>query len=189
MTGDRDTLDDADLLAAVKRGEEAAFTCLVVRHQRSLINFFFHLSWDRAMAEDCAQEVFLRLYSHRETYQPQARFTTFLFRIARNLWIDRVRSAAVHGKPASLDGLLQDRVASPAPGPVEILTRRETGAALKRALEKLSEEQRAVVLLGEIQGLKYEEVGAILEIPVGTVKSRMHTALEKLHVLLADPDL
>src|SRR6187549_1798973 len=94
--------DDAALMAALKSGELEAFNALVARHQRSLINFFYHLCWDRQVAEDCAQEVFLRVYSHLNTYEPQAKFTTFLFRIARNLWIDRVRTAAVHGKPLSL---------------------------------------------------------------------------------------
>src|SRR5687767_15076506 len=115
--------DDAALMAAIKTGELEAFNALVGRHQRSLINFFYHLCWDRQVSEDCAQEVFLRVYSHLDTYEPQAKFTTFLFRIARNLWIDRMRSAAVHGKPLSLQSqgsggegaALQDRVASRAP--------------------------------------------------------------------------
>src|SRR5258706_10259623 len=103
MKDDWSQRDDAALLAAIKTGELGAFTQLVDRHQRSLINFFYHLCWDRQSSEDCAQEVFLRVYSHRESYEPSAKFTTFLFRIARNLWIDRVRSAAVHGKPLSLE--------------------------------------------------------------------------------------
>jgi len=189
--------DDAALLAALKNGELAAFAALVDRHQRSLINFFYHLCWDRQIAEDCAQDVFLRVYSHLDRYEPQARFTTFLFKIARNLWIDRVRSAAVHGKPASLDGRsdagegasLGERISARSPGPVEILARREQQAALQRALDQLPEEQRSVVVLSEIQGLKYQDIGAILDIPVGTVKSRMHTAMEKLKDLLSVAEL
>ena len=183
-----DQRDDAALLLALKAGEFAAFSALVDRHQRSLINFFYHLCGDRQAAEDCAQEVFLRVYSHRDTYEPQAKFTTFLFRIARNLWIDRIRSAAVHGRPASLDSRaegdegrsLGERVPSRSLGPVEILTREEQQAALRRAIDQLSEEQKAVVILSEIQGLKYQDIGAILDVPVGTVKSRMHTAMERL---------
>jgi RNA polymerase sigma-70 factor (ECF subfamily) len=188
-----DQRDDAALLLALKGGEFAAFSALVDRHQRSLINFFYHLCWDRQAAEDCAQEVFLRVYSHRDTYEPQAKFTTFLFRIARNLWIDRIRSAAVHGRPASLDSRaegdegrsLGERVPSRSLGPVEILTREEQQAALRRAIDQLSEEQKAVVILSEIQGLKYQDIGAILDVPVGTVKSRMHTAMERLKELLS----
>ena len=180
---------------ALKAGKLGAFTELVDRHQRSLINFFYHLGWDRQVAEDCAQEVFLRLYRHAATYEPQAKFTTFLYRIARNLWIDRVRSVASRGgKQVSLEAeqgpagerSLRDRLAGPAPTPVEILERQETEAALKRAIELLPEEQRTVLVLSEMQGLKYQEIGAILDIPVGTVKSRMHTAMEKLKEMMAD---
>lgn len=194
MQTDWSKVGDAELIAAVKDGKLAAFTQLVDRHQRSLINFFYHLSWDRSASEDCAQEVFLRLYSHLGTYEPQAKFTTFLYRVARNLWIDRVRSAASHGKAVSLESpvgfgeerTLRDRVSAGAPTPVDILTRQETQDSLKRAIEQLPEEQKAVLILSEIQGLKYQEIGAILDIPVGTVKSRMHTAMEKLKDMLAD---
>jgi RNA polymerase sigma-70 factor (ECF subfamily) len=197
MQSEWDTLDDAGLIAAVKLGKLAAFTQLVDRHQRSLINFFFHLSWDRQTAEDCAQEVFLRLYAHLGTYEPQAKFTTFLFRIARNLWIDRMRSDGTHGKPVSLESplrfgeekTLEDRLPARAQSPVEILARRETQDALRDAIDRLPEDQKAVLILSELQGLKYQEIGEILDIPVGTVKSRMHTAMEKLKEMLADAEL
>jgi RNA polymerase sigma-70 factor (ECF subfamily) len=195
MQSEWSRLGDAELVFALKAGKLAAFTELVDRHQRSLINFFYHLGWDRQVAEDCAQDVFLRLYRHAATYEPQAKFTTFLYRIARNLWIDRIRSVASHGgKQVSLeaeqgpagDRTLRDRLAGPAPTPVEILERQETEAALKRAIELLPEDQRTVLVLSEMQGLKYQEIGAILDIPVGTVKSRMHTAMEKLKEMMAD---
>lgn len=194
MPGDGPVPGDPELIQAFKAGKLSAFTQLVDRHQRSLVNFFYHFSWDRQVSEDCAQEVFLRLYSHLGTYEPQAKFTTFLFRIARNLWIDRVRSAAVHGKPVSLEATggaggdrpLRDRVAGPSLSPVEILSKREEEAALQRAIDLLPEEQRTVLVLGEIQGMKYQDVAAILEIPVGTVKSRMHTAVERLKELMTE---
>ena len=197
MLGDWDKLDDATLISAFQSGKLAAFSQLVERHQRSLINFFFHLSWDRQVAEDCAQEVFLRLYSHLGSYEPQAKFTTFLFRIARNLWIDRMRAEASRGgKAASLEApsgfgeerTLRDRVSAPSPTPVEILARRETQDALRHAIDRLPEEQKTVLILSELQGMKYQEIGAILEIPVGTVKSRMHTAMERLKELLAESE-
>jgi len=197
MQGEWDKTDDAGLIAAVKKGRLGAFTQLVQRHQRSLINFFYHLSWDRQTAEDCAQEVFLRLYAHLGTYEPQAKFTTFLYRIARNLWIDRLRTNGAHGRSVSLETPLrfgeektiEDRLPAPAMTPVEILARRETEEALRRAIDQLPEEQKTVLILSEMQGLKYQEIGEILEIPVGTVKSRMHTAMERLKDLLGDAEL
>jgi RNA polymerase sigma-70 factor (ECF subfamily) len=109
-----------------------------------------------------------------------------------------MRTAAVHGKPLSLQRAsgggdegptLQDRVAARAPSPVDILARREQQDALRRAIDQLPEEQKAVVILSEIQGLKYQDISAILDVPVGTVKSRMHTAMEKLKDLLSVAEL
>ena len=192
MKDDWSSKDDAALMAALQGGEAGAFSALVARHQRSLINFFYHLCWDRQGAEDCAQEVFLRVYSHLGSYEPQAKFTTFLFRIARNLWIDRMRTAAVHGKPLSLEApsggegpALQERIASRTQSPVDILAREEQQQMLRRAIDRLPEEQKAVVILSEIQGLKYQDIGEILGVPVGTVKSRMHTAMGTLKDLLS----
>lgn len=196
MEGDGAKLSDAELVAAFQKGKLAAFQALVDRHQRSLINFFYHLSWDRQTAEDCAQEVFLRLYSHLGRYEPQAKFTTFLFRVARNLWIDRVRSEASHGgRPVSLEAVaardgegasLAARLSADSPAPPDVLSRREAQETLKGALDRLPEEQKAVVILSQLQGMKYQEIAQILDIPVGTVKSRMHTAMERLKELLAD---
>lgn len=189
---------DAELILQIKGGKLGAFTALVDRHQRSLINFFYHLGWDRQVAEDCAQEVFLRLHRHLGTYEPEAKFTTFLYRIARNLWIDRLRSVASHGgKQVSLEagagdggeGGLRGRMSGGGPSPVDILSRRETEDALKRAIDLLPEEQKTVVVLSEMQGLKYQDIAAILDVPIGTVKSRMHTAMEKLRDLMTGEDL
>lgn len=193
MQVDWSGLGDAELIDAIKASKLGAFSALVDRHQRSLINFFYHLGWDRQVAEDCAQDVFLRLHKHLAAYQPEAKFTTFLYRVARNLWIDRLRSAATHGKLVSLEagggggdeGTLRERVSSGGPSPVDILSRRETEQALKRAIDLLPEDQKTVVVLSEMQGLKYQDIAAILEIPIGTVKSRMHTAMEKLKEMMA----
>ena len=101
------------------------------------------------------------------------------------------------GKPVSLEApagfgeerSLRDRLSGPSPTPVEILARQETQDALKNAIDRLPEEQRTVLILSEIQGMKYQDIGAILDIPVGTVKSRMHTAMERLRELLTDSEL
>jgi RNA polymerase sigma-70 factor (ECF subfamily) len=183
---------DVALIALIKKGDLQAFSELVERHQRSLVNFFFHLSWDRHVAEDCAQEVFLKLYARMAQYEPQAKFTTFLFRVAKNLWIDKLRAGAGNPKPVSLESPtssggerpLRDRVAARIQTPLEILEEEEQEDALRRAIDALPEEQRLVVVLSERLELRYREIGEILEIPVGTVKSRMHAAVEKLKEML-----
>src|SRR5262245_25966811 len=132
------TMTDAELIAAIQRKEVAAVGALVERYERSLINYFYRLSWDRQLAEDCAQEVFLRLYSHLDGYEPQAKFTTFLYTIARNLWIDRQRSPKQRAKVMSLDESFP--MSDETPSPMEIVTRQETEKALHRAIDQLPEE-------------------------------------------------
>ncbi len=183
---------DTELMLDLKRGNVNAFNELVTRHQGPLINFFFRLTWDRQASEDQAQEVFLRVFRHAGTYEPQAKFTTFLYRIARNLWIDRLRSAGAAPKTVSLDQSAEDddrrmsaSLASDARGAEEEAENREMVEALRKAIERLPEEQRMVIVLAEHQGMKYEQVSEVLDIPVGTVKSRMHAAVAKLRELMA----
>lgn len=185
------SLSDAELMFELKKGRVDAFDELVDRHERRLVSFFYHRSWDRHLSEDCAQEVFVRLYTHAGTYVPQAKFTTYLFRIAHNYWIDRLR-AGRHRHAQSLDagadgpgGALGDHLASPEPTPVEASTHRETTDRVRRAIDRLPADQRMVVLLSETQGLRYDEISEILGVPVGTIKSRMHAAVQRLKELLA----
>ncbi len=183
---------DNELILEFRKGRVEAFTELVRRHQRPLINFFNHCCWDRHEAEDLAQDVFLKLAEYLHRYEPQYKFTTLLYKVARNLWIDRIRAGAADRKTVSLDvsvgagreGSLGDRLASHAPTPTEITTRKEVTAMLLKAVGQLSQEQRIVVVLCELQGMKYHEVSEVLEIPVGTVKSRLHHAIEQLREII-----
>lgn len=179
-------MKDEDLIEEFQQGRPEAFEELVRRHQRPLLNFFYRAGWDAHVAEDCAQEVFLRLYRHLPHFDPRAKFTTFLYRIARNLWIDRIRSLQARGKSASLDGG-DDReagmskfVGGASPNPHDQAVQGEDVERLRDAIAELPEELKMVVLLAEYQSLKYEEIGEVLAIPVGTVKSRMHAAIERL---------
>ena len=188
---------DFELVRAIQQNNLDAFTALVERYERSLINFFHQHSWDRQMAEDCAQEVFLKMYTRLDSYEPQAKFTTFLFRVARNLWIDKLRAKRSRPVKASLDApvgteegnVLGDHLSSGLESPVEELEKEEERIALRRAVDRLPEEQKLVVLLSEFQGMKYLEIGNILGIPVGTVKSRMHTAVDRLREMFENDDM
>jgi len=168
-------------------GDDEAFRHLVERHQRPLMNFFWRRCFDRQMAQDCTQEVFLRLVKHRGRWKPQAKFTTYMYRIAENLWIDRYRSKKAAPPMMSLQipagdgggelgGVLPGRSRLPEDGAADS----ELAIKIKIALETLTEEQRSVFLLAETKGLKYADIGEALGIPVGTVKSRMHAAIHKL---------
>ncbi len=186
---------DTELMERFGAGDDEAFRQLVARHEKRLLNFFWRRCFDRVFAEDCTQEVFLRLVRHRGRWKPSAKFTTYLYRIAENLWIDRYRSRRSHPPPASLNlpvgddgGEIADRVANDARMPEQLAGDRELSLTIRAAIENLSEQQRSVFVLGEIQGMKYQDIGEILGIPVGTVKSRMHAAVHRLRGLLADLD-
>lgn len=184
---------DAELMRRFGEGDDEAFRRIVERHERPLLGFFWRRCLDRALAEDCVQEVFLRLVRHRGSWRPDAKFTTYLYRIAENHWIDRYRAKKSAPPPASLEGLADPEeadvtatFAAPGAAPAERAAHAELGARIRRAVLRLTDEQRAVFALAETRGMKYEEIGRVLGIPVGTVKSRMHAAVTRLRELLAE---
>jgi RNA polymerase sigma-70 factor (ECF subfamily) len=175
----------------VQQGSRAAFDALVERYDRRLIAFFYRQCADTEVAEDCTQEVFIRLYRARARYGPQASFATFLFTIARNYWIDVVRSRRARPKMSSLSGEdeqgsedASNMVISDEPGPPARVENAEEVRRLMAALDHLPSGQREVVLLGVIEALPYADVAKVLGIPVGTVKSRVHAAVHTLRALL-----
>ncbi len=185
---------DSELLMRLQRGDLAAFDALVERYERRLIGYFRSQGSDRQMAEDCAQEVFMRVFRAREAYSPDAAPSTFIFRIARNYWIDVFRSKRARPAERSLEpsaddsdaGLpaVADLVAGEVPAPPVEVVDQEDKERLRAALLRLPESQRSVLSLAGGQGLKYEQVAEVLGIPVGTVKSRVHAAVSNLRRLL-----
>lgn len=187
-------IQDVDLMEAVRQGDAEAFEELVRRHQRPLVRYFFRLLWDQSLAEDCAQEVFCRLYQARERYEPRARFQTYLYRIATHYWIDLCRRRAHAPRPLSLqasapDGeerTLEGTVAGAGPSPSEHAVRREDVRRLRGAIERLTGDQRALIALTEGEHLSHEEAAHALGIPIGTVKSRLHAAFQRLREMLEE---
>jgi len=185
--------DDVTLMERFRSGDRAALEELVNRHHASLVRYFYLQSRSRETAEDLAQEVWVRIVRHRESYRASARFQTYLFHIARNLWIDRYRSQRAAPPTVSADaetgeedgGSLAAILPGHAPDPGEDAALREDAARVRAEVARLPEHLRDVFELGEVQGLRYVEVGGILGIPVGTVKSRMHAAVLRLRAALA----
>lgn len=182
---------DAELMERFGAGDDDAFRELVDRHERALLRFFHRRCFDRALAEDCVQEVFLRLVRHRGSWRPDAKFTTYLYRIAENHWIDRYRSRQAAPETSSLatvvtddGGTLEQAIPATGHAPEEAAADRELAGKLSAAIGRLSEDQRQVFLMAETRGMKYAEIGEILGIPVGTVKSRMHAATTRLREIL-----
>jgi len=188
-------LRDVDLMLRIRSGDEDAFQELMDRYVRVLLGFFCRLGLRLEDAEDGVQEVFFRIYRSRESYVPKTEFRHLLFRIATNYWIDRFRTAKRRPASLSLDAPMEReldsrpvRLLDQLPGsdrrPDRILAGRELGQRIEEAIQRLPEGQRIVFLLGETAGMRYEDVGKTLGIPVGTVKSRMHAAVHELRRLL-----
>jgi RNA polymerase sigma-70 factor (ECF subfamily) len=179
-------LNDRALMLQVRKGSRTAFSALVDRHSGRLMAYFYRQSGDRDLAEDCTQEVFVRLYRARERYGPTASFPTFLYTIARNYWIDVVRSRRARPREALLgsdkgeESPLSWNEASTDDEPEAAAEAAEQVVRLRAALSTLGEGQREAVQLGVIEGLPYAEVADILGVPVGTVKSRVHAAIRVL---------
>lgn len=182
---------DAELMLEVKGGDKAAFEELVRRHHRGLVNFFYRLAYDTQLAEDFAQETFMRVYLHADDYRESALFTSYLYRIARNLWIDEIRKRTSRPRLTPQGTLSAERtdngesvIPQPADSeenrPDESLLEKERAGILHAAIEKLDEDHRITLVLSMIKEIKYSEISAILDIPVGTVKSRVHNALNML---------
>lgn len=174
---ERVNAENIDLMLRVKGGDKGAFTQLVKRHQKMLLNFFIQ-SGVRYDCEDLVQRTFLRLYRYRDRYTPSAKFTTFLFLLARQEWIDEIRRR--DRQKRLRETLSSDPVALPVFDEAEGVGARAVRLDLEQALASLSDGLRQVVVLGVYQQLPYAEISEILGIPVGTVKSRMFNALAKL---------
>jgi RNA polymerase sigma-70 factor (ECF subfamily) len=179
-----------DLLLAAGRGEERAFEELVERHQVELINFFFPLVWDRHIAEDLAQEVFVRLYTNAPGYQPTAKFRSYLYRVARSCWIDQHRRTKSRRLERSLDAetdtgrSLRNVLTVLAEEPEETARKDEFVKGLVGAVDSLPTDHKVVFILSQVEGLKYKDIAEVMGIPEGTVKSRMFACLKKIREVL-----
>lgn len=173
-------------------GEVRAFEVLLTRHRRPIFNFVLRFVGDRSTAEDLLQETFMRIIKGAAAYKRQAKFTTWLYTIARNLCVDNARRRK-HRNHASLDAPLdrsEDRsnLLDVLPNS-EFATDRQSAnhqlyERMHRAIASLSDDQREVFLMREVLDLPFKEIAEVIDVPENTVKSRMRYALEKLRLLL-----
>ena len=168
--------DDVRLMLAFQSGEPAAFDALFRRWAAPLLRYLERMVRDAGTAEELVQEVFLRVYRARERYAPEARFSTWLYRIATNLALNELRRPRRREPHRSQDEDGAPALAAPAPDPDDALDARRLGARVERELAALPEKQRAALCLAAVEGLSYAEVAEALEVSEAAVKALVHRA-------------
>ncbi len=185
---------DEELMERFRDGDTMAFEILLSRHERAIFNFIYRMIRDREKAQDLLQETFLRVIKNKQRYIPKARFTTWLYTIARNQCIDAFRKAK-HRRHASLDQpyrgepggrSLMDKLPGKSEDALQRKEAQEITLRIEEALTHLSSEQREVFVMRQFRNLRFREIAEIVGVSENTIKSRMRYALEHLRLQLAD---
>ena len=186
-------VSDVDMMLRVKTGDESAFTYLVQKYRRPMVSFMYRMAHNAAGAEDLAQEVFLRVYRSRESYEASAKFTTWLYRIATNLAVNHARDTR-HERPenqVSLDepdeesGRILD-VPDRTPSAEENLLQQERLTAVRRRVRALPERQRMAVVMHKYQQMDYRQIADVLKLSESATKSLLFRAYEALREQLKE---
>jgi len=179
---------DLDLMLRVRDGDAASFEVLLRRYRVPMVSYFRRMVRDQGLAEDLAQEVFLRVYKSRERYQPEARFTTWLYRIATNLALNAIRDRkdeiSVTDRDGSDGGPILERFVDPRPTVEHRLMQGDRERLIRQAIEGLPENQRAAVILHKYQEMDYRRIAGILSVSESAVKSLLFRAYETLRARL-----
>ncbi len=171
-------------MTGLQAGDVSRLALLFERHHRALFNFFLRLTGERQASEDLVQDVFLRILKYHATYKPGTQFRAWMYQLARHAYLDR-RKPIPASAEVPLDALPVDPP-SPAPAPSELLQKDQQAALVRRALARLPEDKREVLVLSRFHGLNYEQVGALLGCEVGAVKVRVYRAVRALRTILLE---
>jgi RNA polymerase sigma-70 factor, ECF subfamily len=188
-------LPDADVAALAKEGREPAFRELVRRYERPVFSLIFRMVRNRELAEDLAQDTFIKVLNNIDRYRPEFKLSSWLFKIANNVTIDHLRRRQL--ATVSLDGSPHAATAAEAQATsldvesrgqtaLEAIEARELGSAIEQAIGKLRPEYRSCILLRHVEGRSYEEIAATLDLPLGTVKTYIHRARHELREALEE---
>ena len=169
-------INEIELVTRAQSGERSAFNELVRVHAQGVMNVIYRMCGDAQIAEDAAQETFIQAWLHLSSYRPQTSLRSWLYRIAVNAATDMLRKEKRILPNALEDLQLQD----PQPGPEALFFQEERTALVRRAILSLPDASRAVLVLREYEGMSYHEIAEALDIPVGTVMSRLNYARKTL---------
>jgi RNA polymerase sigma-70 factor (ECF subfamily) len=183
---DLETVAEARLVVQALAGSQSAFEQIVGRYQRPVISLIARTTGDRALAEDLAQETFVKAFRNLAAFDTTRRLSSWLFRIAHNVAVDAMRRSrrppgSVDARPIASAGGAHEPSVPPGPDPVE---RQQLGRALEAALAALRPDQRAAIVLRYENGLSFNEIGAVLGMPEVTARSHVHRARKDLARLL-----
>src|SRR5579872_211743 len=177
------TLDgDAELMIRVKAGDDACFGLLLAKHRSPVIHFLYRMVQNRAVAEELAQEVFLRVYRSRGTYEPTAKFTTWLFRIATHLALNSLRDGKNQRSEARLDIESAEaparQVSDGRPSVEQVMVYQTRLEEIRQAIAGLPDKQRAAVLMHKYEEMEYSQIAKVLNCSESAVKSLLFRAYE-----------
>ena len=189
MNKNKNKLSDEDLILQFQNGDSIAFNLICERYSNRLVNFIFRFVYDMEEAEDLAQDTLVKVYKNKNSYKSIAKFSTWIYTIAGNLAKTRLRQKKSRKTtPMSQIGKDDFNVIETISGNLEqgVKVDEEYENMLEKALTKLPIDFRMVIILRQIQGLPYEDISKIVDMPIGTVKSRINRARKKLKELLYD---
>jgi len=175
-----------DLMARIAKGEDDAFEILVNRHQTSVLNLIYRFIGDRTQAKDLAQEVFIRVWQAVGSYQPKAKFTTWIYRITANLCINELKSSRRRKLFQFLrfgedqENTIEEVLVDASPSPEDLLLSREQSRRISDALQSLPANQRMALVLRRYDNLSYQEIAKILNCSVSAVESLLIRAKRTL---------
>jgi RNA polymerase sigma-70 factor (ECF subfamily) len=184
------------LIQRCKNGDMGAFDELYARYEKRVFNCAYHISGNYHDASDITQEAFIRVYNSIQTFRGDANFLTWIYRIVTNVYLDERKKSKAH-RQTSLDEYIEldenavtRQIEDDSPLPAEIVERKERAEVVRAAINSLPEYQRIIVTLYHVEDLSYDEIADILQLPIGTVKSRLNRArLALADILSARPEL
>lgn len=186
--------NDPELVALARSGSEKAYRELLDRYQRPVFSLVYRMVRDRELAEDLAQETFVKVFNHLDRFNPKYKFSSWIFKIANNLAIDTLRKRELdtvsiegsrHAETADEVEATRVTVVSKDENPEEFLEAKELGEEIERAIARLRPDYRTAILLRHVEGRPYEEIAEIMAVPLGTVKTFIHRARAELRDTLA----
>lgn len=187
-------LTDQEIVAQAREGREAAYRELIRRYERPVFSLILRMVRDHQLAEDLAQETFIKALNAIASYRPEFKFSSWIFKIANNAAIDHLRrreldtlsiDGAPHATSAEDIEATALQVGDKSESPLAELEARELGSAIERAIGRLRPEYRSCIMLRHVEGMAYEEIAQLLDLPLGTVKTYIHRARHELRDILA----